>query len=122
DKGIAGSWIARRPWPSPEFLWHFNRLHAGAAEFAVLQFVPFSRGEFERAFAAVQFHVIEAAPAFVSAAGQFRAFQDARCPILKFADNCHPILSVIWMAVAHGGEILYVCDEPFHWANQMVGK
>ena len=69
--------IARGAGPGPELARHFDRLQARAAGLAGLELVPLAGDEDERALAAVDLHGIEAAPAFVAAAGQLAAFQHA---------------------------------------------
>src|SRR5689334_15561735 len=72
---IAFAGIARRAGPFPELLGNGDCLQAGTARFASLQLVPFTGDKDERAFTAINLDVIETAPAFVAAAGQFAALE-----------------------------------------------
>ena len=94
DERIADARIARAAGPGPEFARHGERREAGTAELAVLQFVPFAGGEFERRLAAVELHVIEAAPAFVAAAGELRAFEHAGRAAVKLREDRHPVVEI----------------------------
>src|SRR6266516_3211725 len=71
----------------PKLLGNGDRLQTGTARFAGLKLVPFASNEHERSLAAVDFHVIGAAPALVAAADEFAAFEHARRAALKFRED-----------------------------------
>src|SRR5207248_1629544 len=93
--------IARRTPHFPELLRNGDRLQPGAAGFAGLKLVPLAGDEHKRPLAAVDFDVIEAAPALVAAAGEFAALEYARRAALEFSEDGRPVVEIIGRPAAH---------------------
>src|SRR5438034_9508777 len=70
NQWIALARIAGRTGHFPKLLGNQDRFQTGSASFAGLEFIPLAGDEHERALAAVDFHVIEAAPTLVATAGE----------------------------------------------------
>src|SRR5262249_51649002 len=104
----------------PEFLRDRDCFHTGSTESANLQLVPVARDEDKRTSAAIDLHVIEAAPTFVASAGQLAALQHARGSLGEFGQNGHPILQVGRLALAGGDELPRVRHETFHLPDQQM--
>ena len=119
DERIADAGVARGAGPDVKFARDGQRLEAGAAEGAELQFVPATRGETETARAAVDFHAVGAAPALVHAAGELRAFEDAGRAVGEFGEDGDPIIGVVRRVAAHRREVFQTRDETFHRADKM---
>src|SRR5687767_1836368 len=74
DQRVAVLWIARRAGSFPELFRNGNRFQSRSARLAGLQFVPIACDKNVAAFAAIDFHVIETAPAFIAATRELVAF------------------------------------------------
>src|SRR6266542_618488 len=122
DQGVALLRVSWRPGPAPEFFGNGDRFQAGAASRAGLQLVPLPCDEDERTLAAVEFHIIEAPPAFVAARGELAALEYAGGVALKLSQDCDPILQVarcpLPVVVPNPG----VRHEAFDWPYQEMGE
>lgn len=78
--------------------------------------------ENKRAFAPVDLHVIETAPAFIATACEFAALQHAGRTVLKIREDADPIVEVVRLAAAHGMPLLQVRHEPLHRADEEMRK
>lgn len=122
DEGIAGLRIAGAAGPAPVGFGHVDPLEAGSAAASGLEVVPVAGDEKEGPFAAVELDGVEAAPAFIAAAGEFAAFEDAGGAVGELGDEGNPIVEVTGVTLAQGMDVDEVGDEPPDGADEVKGE
>src|SRR6266516_1172775 len=122
DEGIALLRVSWRPGPAPELFGDGDRLQTRAASCAGLQLVPLAGDEDERSLATVEFHIIEAAPAFVATGGEFAALEHTGRVALKLSQDRDPIVQVARRTLPEVVPNSGVRHEAFDRPDQQMGE